>query len=329
MPAYVSPLAPAASALPRTIGSWSSLLTSPRVTASTAARWAGSSPARRVDALASSCWRTPSARARSARMVGASFAERWPLMNPAVSSPISTRTRSTSCRGPSSPVSSTARSASRSASTTPGSCRTAAGRGERDRWRDRGGRGDHQVGGGQLLVDRRQRHRAAAQLGGEGGAVRFGAVGDHQLRGTGLAHAAAGQLGHLARPDDQDAAAGQRAELALGDLETDRKGGGQPLADRRLVAGAAADPQRLGEQRVQHRAHGALGLGRLERLALLADREPFQEVERGTAVVEADDEDGHASAPSLRALRRALALTGTAAVGGGSGLADKVHRGSA
>ena len=88
--------------------------------------------------------------------------------------------------------------------------------------------------------------------------ARGGAAGNGQAADSAVSQVQPDELPHRARADDERAAGGEVAELALRELDGDRRDGDGMTGDLGLGAHAAAGLDRLLEEPVQHRAARAL-----------------------------------------------------------------------
>src|SRR5207302_7162985 len=118
----------------------------------------------------------------------------------------------------------------------------------------RGGRGDDDVGGDELLADVVQRDRGAAEATGQLRRAIGAAVCDPRDFCAPRKQVARGQIADLSRADDEDLPAAQVAEHLLGQRSGGGGHGSRTFSDRRLHASLSTGVQRLAEKTIEDRS---------------------------------------------------------------------------
>ena len=173
------------------------------------------------------------------------------------------------------------------------------------------GRGDDDVGLGQLLGQLLEADGAAAEALGQPDRAVVVAVGDEDGADAAGDQGAGDQLGGLAGADHQHPALGEVAERAPRQLDRDRGDRDPLLADPGLLAGAAAGAEGAAEEAVEDRPGGALDHRQLVGAFDLA-------LDLGLADDHRVEPGGHPQQVARRLARRAASRGGRAARSGGS-----------
>ena len=140
--------------------------------------------------------------------------------------------------------------------------------GEADQRLGRAGAGDDDVGGGELVAQRGQRHRRGGVLRGEPLGVGGGAVEHRDAAGSTAGEVRHGERRHRTGAEHDGTCTGDRHRAAL---ERGGDEGGSGAVDVGLGVRALADAQGLLEEGVEGRADGAVLLAHAQRLAGLAE----------------------------------------------------------
>lgn len=128
----------------------------------------------------------------------------------------------------------------------------------------RAGARDHQVGGGQRVLEGGHRHGPAADLVGQVLGALVGAVGDEDRAHALALQRGRGERAHRPGADDERAAPADVPADQLGLFEADGDQGLARAVDVGLAVRALADPQRLLRQVVEDAARRVVLLGERE-----------------------------------------------------------------